>query len=116
MQAAPPPDVLVVDAPTRDVPVYREWIGTLDGSENAIEVVILDASGTGDTSVTVLDLLLETDQLMARRGTDLWLTGLPERALEKARRARFYADWEARAKIYPSVSSAVNVYEIEKLQ
>ena len=23
------------DAATRDVPVYREWIGTIDGSENA---------------------------------------------------------------------------------
>lgn len=34
-QALPPPEVLVVEAATRDVPVYREWIGTLDGSENA---------------------------------------------------------------------------------
>lgn len=34
-KAAPPPEVLVTDAATRDVPVYREWIGTLDGSENA---------------------------------------------------------------------------------
>jgi membrane fusion protein (multidrug efflux system) len=33
--SAPPPDVLVMDAATRDVPVYREWIGTIDGSENA---------------------------------------------------------------------------------
>lgn len=32
---AAPPEVLVVDAATRDVPVYREWIGTIDGSENA---------------------------------------------------------------------------------
>lgn len=31
----PPPDVLVADAATRDVPVYREWVGTIDGSENA---------------------------------------------------------------------------------
>jgi membrane fusion protein (multidrug efflux system) len=31
----PPPDVLVAPAEARDVPVYREWIGTLDGSENA---------------------------------------------------------------------------------
>src|SRR5689334_4023688 len=30
-----PPEVLVTEAATRDVPVYREWIGTLDGSENA---------------------------------------------------------------------------------
>jgi membrane fusion protein, multidrug efflux system len=34
-KALPPPDVLVIDAATRDVPVYREWVGTLDGSENA---------------------------------------------------------------------------------
>lgn len=34
-KALPPPDVLVVAAATEDVPVYREWIGTLDGSENA---------------------------------------------------------------------------------
>ena len=32
---AGPPEVLVTDATTKDVPVYREWIGTLDGSENA---------------------------------------------------------------------------------
>ena len=30
-----PPDVLVAPAEARDVPVYREWIGSLDGSENA---------------------------------------------------------------------------------
>ena len=35
VKALPPPDVLVIDAATRDVPVYREWVGTLDGSENA---------------------------------------------------------------------------------
>ncbi len=29
------PEVLVTEAAARDVPVYREWIGTLDGSENA---------------------------------------------------------------------------------
>ena len=29
------PEVLVIEAATRDVPVYREWIGTIDGSENA---------------------------------------------------------------------------------
>ncbi|MDB6175614.1 MAG: Efflux transporter, family, subunit [Chthoniobacteraceae bacterium] len=31
----PPPTMLVIPAGTRDVPLYREWIGTLDGSENA---------------------------------------------------------------------------------
>src|ERR1700679_3525975 len=39
----PPPDVLVTEAVTRDVPVYREWIGTLNGSENAE----IRARGTG---------------------------------------------------------------------
>ena len=34
VQAAPP-EVLVIEAGTRDVPVYKEWIGTIDGSENA---------------------------------------------------------------------------------
>jgi hypothetical protein len=33
-KALPPPDVPVIDAATRDVPVYREWVGTLDSSEN----------------------------------------------------------------------------------
>ena len=30
-----PPEVLVMEAATRDVPVHREWVGTIDGSENA---------------------------------------------------------------------------------
>jgi multidrug efflux pump subunit AcrA (membrane-fusion protein) len=35
-QAGPAaPEVLVIEAATRDLPVYREWIGTIDGSENA---------------------------------------------------------------------------------
>ncbi|MFL6513922.1 MAG: efflux RND transporter periplasmic adaptor subunit [Chthoniobacterales bacterium] len=33
--ALAPPEVLVTEAAARDVPVYREWIGTIDGSENA---------------------------------------------------------------------------------
>src|SRR5579864_8669982 len=31
----PPPDVEVVSVEQRDVPIYREWIGTLDGMVNA---------------------------------------------------------------------------------
>ena len=33
--APPPPEVLVTEAATRDVPVYREWVGTIEGSEDA---------------------------------------------------------------------------------
>src|SRR6266566_10118951 len=34
-QAPPPPEVEVVPVVMRDVPVYREWIGTVDGLVNA---------------------------------------------------------------------------------
>lgn len=34
-KASTPPEVLVAPASIRDVPVYREWIGTLEGAENA---------------------------------------------------------------------------------
>src|SRR5579871_124606 len=34
-KALPPPEVLVMPAATRDVAVYRDWVGTVDGSENA---------------------------------------------------------------------------------
>ena len=34
-EAAPPPEVLVAQVVKGDVPIVREWIGTLNGSENA---------------------------------------------------------------------------------
>ena len=34
-QAPPPPIVQVVETIQRDVPIYREWVGTLDGMVNA---------------------------------------------------------------------------------
>src|ERR1051325_3896497 len=34
-QQAPPPEVEVVQAEQKDVPIYGEWIGTLDGMVNA---------------------------------------------------------------------------------
>jgi RND family efflux transporter MFP subunit len=34
-EAAPPPEVLVTQVVKADVPIVREWVGTLDGSENA---------------------------------------------------------------------------------
>jgi RND family efflux transporter MFP subunit len=35
VRAAPPLEVVVVNVTTRDVPIVREWIGTLDGRVNA---------------------------------------------------------------------------------
>src|SRR5215813_2757428 len=34
-EAGPPPEVLVTQVAKADVPVVREWVGTLNGSENA---------------------------------------------------------------------------------
>jgi membrane fusion protein, multidrug efflux system len=34
-EAAPPPEVLVAQVVKADVPIVREWVGTLSGSENA---------------------------------------------------------------------------------
>lgn len=34
-EAPPPPEVLVTQVVKADVPIVREWVGTLDGSENA---------------------------------------------------------------------------------
>jgi RND family efflux transporter MFP subunit len=34
-EAPPPPEVLVTDVVKADVPIVRQWVGTLDGSDNA---------------------------------------------------------------------------------
>src|SRR5271169_6747405 len=64
--APPPPEVLVMDATTRDVPVYREWIGTLDGSENAeirarVTGYLLKRNYAEGSLVKKGDLLFEID-------------------------------------------------------
>jgi len=65
--AAPPtPEVLVIEAGTRDVPVYREWIGTIDGSENAeiqarVKGHLIKRSYKEGSIVKKGDLLFEID-------------------------------------------------------
>jgi membrane fusion protein (multidrug efflux system) len=66
-KAPPPPDVLVIDAGTRDVPVYREWIGTIDGSENAeirarVTGYLMKREYKEGSLVKKGDLLFEIDQ------------------------------------------------------
>src|SRR5262245_35527468 len=36
MQASPVPEVEVAQVEQKDVPIYTEWIGTLDGMVNAV--------------------------------------------------------------------------------
>ena len=62
----PPPEVLITDAAARDVPVYREWIGTIDGSENAeirarVTGYLIKRSYQEGTFVKKGDLLFEID-------------------------------------------------------
>ncbi|MGH8774692.1 MAG: SulP family inorganic anion transporter [Jiangellaceae bacterium] len=57
------------------------------------EVLLLDVSGTADTSVTVMDVVAETDQQLARMGVALWVAGLPTRALAKAQRTAAWSAW-----------------------
>jgi membrane fusion protein (multidrug efflux system) len=63
---AAPPEVLVMPAATRDVPVYREWVGTIDGSENAeirarVTGYLLKRDYQEGTLVKKGDLLFEID-------------------------------------------------------
>lgn len=65
-KAPPPPEVLVTEAAVRDVPVHREWIGTLDGSENAeirarVTGYLLRRNYQEGTLVKKGDLLFEID-------------------------------------------------------
>lgn len=62
-----PPEVLVMEAGTRDVPVYREWIGTIDGSENAeirarVTGYLIKRNYQEGSLVKKGDLLFEIDQ------------------------------------------------------
>src|SRR4051794_34501259 len=64
--AAASPDVLVAPAAARDVPVFREWIGTLDGSENAeirarVTGYLLKRNYAEGSLVKKGDLLFEID-------------------------------------------------------
>ena len=64
--AVGPPEVLVIEAPTRDVPVYREWIGTFDGSQDAeikahVTGYLIKRDYKEGTLVKKGDLLFEID-------------------------------------------------------
>jgi RND family efflux transporter MFP subunit len=66
VQAAPP-EVLVTAAAAQDVPVYREWIGTIDGSENAeirarVAGYLMKRDYQEGSQVKKGDLLFEIDQ------------------------------------------------------
>jgi MFS superfamily sulfate permease-like transporter len=66
---------------------------------------------TVDTSVTVMDAMLEVDHHLQRNGAMLWIASIPERAQEKARRAELWEEWVAAGRIHRTVSEAVEAFE-----
>src|SRR6201993_3411741 len=66
LSAAGPPQVVVAAVEQRDVPIVREWIGQLDGSENVdvrarVHGYIQEIAFKGGTVVKPGDLLLRID-------------------------------------------------------
>src|SRR6201994_1723122 len=81
LSAAPPPQVVVAAVEQRDVPIVREWIGQLDGSENVdvrarVQGYIQEIAFKEGTVVKPGDLLLRIDprpfeRAVAQDGADL---------------------------------------------
>ncbi len=70
-----PPEVLVVDAAQRDVPVYGEWVGTTDGFVNAqirakVQGYLLSKPYQEGSLVKTGDVLFELDPRQYRAALD----------------------------------------------
>ena len=64
--AAPPPDVVVAEVVQRDVPIYVEWVGTINGNINAqirarVQGYLQTRDYTEGTFVHANDLLFQID-------------------------------------------------------
>jgi MFS superfamily sulfate permease-like transporter len=75
------------------------------------DVVLLDVGATVDTSVTVMDAMLEVNQHLERQESVLWIASIPERAEEKARRVDLWDEWVAAGRIHRSANEAVDAFE-----
>jgi MFS superfamily sulfate permease-like transporter len=92
----------------------EEIYARVDGAEPRPEVLLLDVGATVDTSVTVIDIMAETERQLARHGTQMWLAAIPERAEAKARRTDLWDEWLEAGRIHPTVSAAVEAFEMAK--
>jgi len=86
--------------------IYRRF----EEREPPPAVVVLDVGATVDTSITVMDAMLEVDQHLERHGSSLWVASIPPRAEEKARRLELWNEWVAAGKIHQSVAEAVTAF------
>ncbi|NUP40372.1 MAG: SulP family inorganic anion transporter [Nonomuraea sp.] len=70
-------------------------------------IVLIDLPHQRALSVTVLDAFEELDTQLAREHVQLWLSGLPPRALALARRTDWWGDWEASGRIRQDPGDAI---------
>jgi high affinity sulfate transporter 1 len=82
--------------------------------ETRPEVLVLDVGGTADTSVTVMDVMNETNHELASAGTTMWVAALPVRAEAKARRTPMWDVWAGDRRVFPTVAAAVEVFEAKR--
>ena len=90
---SPPPEVQVVDVLQEDVPIYSEWVGTLDGFVNAeirpkVEGYLQKQAYSNGAYVRQGDVLFEIDprQYQAALDQAVGVMGRAEAALAKARK------------------------------
>jgi MFS superfamily sulfate permease-like transporter len=90
--------------------VQDEIYARFEGADPRPQVVLIDASATVDTSITVIDIWAEIDARLAENGAALWVAELPERALKKLERTDNFGAWQSEGRIHPSVSAAVAAF------
>jgi anti-anti-sigma regulatory factor len=91
--------------------VQKRILEQASSMDPAPRVVLLDAGATVDTSVTVLDVMAETDHMLQHIGSQLWVANVPTRAAEKARRTEMWDTWTAAGRVHTSVAAAVSHFE-----
>jgi SulP family sulfate permease len=87
--------------------VQAEIYARLAASDPPPRVVLLDVASIGDLSITVMDVISETDRQLAKQDTSLWLAALPTRALAKAERTAAWDAWIAAGRLHRTVDAAV---------
>lgn len=73
-------------------------------------VVILDARGASDVSVTVMDSFAETDRRLSHLGISLWVTELSTQALARVRRGAAWSVWRDAGRFHASLDDAVTAF------
>jgi MFS superfamily sulfate permease-like transporter len=91
--------------------VQTEILNRATSLDPVPKVVLLDVGGTADTSVTVIDVMAETDHMLQALGSTLWIANLPTRVEEKVRRTEMWIPWTEAGRVHPTVNSAVAHFE-----